>query len=218
MPPRFLAPSMTSCSCSRTRGWPMNSSSDRGRRLPSTSPSPEFSEPGETSRFVAIEVRRLLDASRSSALPSIRQRRDRSALDVVASRSPASTLSVASSACLAAKPRPTSASTTGPRTAWPFTAGAGRGPELHRRPTLSRSSTTMRSAPRLPMPGTRVSAATSLVGQRLAQRLGRRAPPASPSPAVARRRTPTATAEQLAGLGVGEPVQRHANPRARSSR
>jgi hypothetical protein len=47
---------------------------------------------------------------------------DRNAVDVVASASAANTLSVASSACLAAKPSPTRAYTTGPRMLWPLTA------------------------------------------------------------------------------------------------
>src|ERR1700751_2619612 len=92
------------------------------------------------------------------AVPS-NDRAARSALDVVASWSAASTLAVASSACLTAKPRPTRASTTGLCTAWPLVAGE---PATAPAGTiLSRSSSTIRSAPRLPIPGTRVSAATS---------------------------------------------------------
>src|SRR6202012_5193923 len=84
---------------------------------------------------------------------------ERSADDVVASASAASTLSVASSACLAAKPSPTRASTTGPRMLWPFNDGDT--PPVPTGPILSRNSSTSRSALRLPMPGTRVRAFTS---------------------------------------------------------
>src|SRR5690606_29263823 len=85
---------------------------------------------------------------------------DRNAVDVLASGSSASTLSVASSACLAENPNPTRASTTGPRTAWPpAVAAPAAAPATG--PTLSRSSSTMRSAPRLPLPCTRVTALSS---------------------------------------------------------
>src|ERR1700742_1034721 len=95
-------------------------------------------------------------------LPS-KDRAARRAAGVVASCSAANTLSVASSACLAAKPSPIRASTTGPRTACPLSAApAGAPPGAVTAPTLSRNSSTIRSAPRLPIPGTRVSAATSL--------------------------------------------------------
>src|SRR5947209_976690 len=101
--------------------------------------------------FIVVEGAHFVFPSRDSA--------DRSAADVVASSSAANTLSVASSACLAAKPRPTRASTTGPRTPWPLEIVDD--PPVSTRPILSRSSSTIRSAPRLPIPGTRVSAVTS---------------------------------------------------------
>ncbi|SKT73239.1 Uncharacterised protein [Mycobacteroides abscessus subsp. abscessus] len=45
VPPRFFAPDSTSSSCSRTRGCPMNSRSDFGRKPASTSFSPTVSAP-----------------------------------------------------------------------------------------------------------------------------------------------------------------------------
>src|ERR1700759_711558 len=87
--------------------------------------------------IVLVEATHLVFPSSGSA--------DRSAVDVVAPSSEANTLSVASSACLAAKPSPTRASTTGLRTLWPLTGALTDG---ETGPILSRSSSTIRSAPR----------------------------------------------------------------------
>ena len=88
------------------------------------SPSPTVSA-AETSRSSASSSSS--PSKRLICLPSM-DSAARNAVDVRGLRSLASTLSVASSACLTAKPSPTSASTTGPRTAWPLAADGDPAP------------------------------------------------------------------------------------------
>ena len=162
---------------------------------------------GQGGRNLPVEVSSDSASSKSAGhfLPNIDSAK-RSALVVLASGSLASTLSVASSACLTAKPRPTSASTTGPRTEWPLSAAA---PDGVTAPILSRRLSAISSAVFLPTFGIRVSAVMSPSAIAPPQR----------GPVVHRQRAkgdarPDARhreqrQEQVAGVGVRKAVQRH---------
>ena len=149
--------------------------------------------------LVVVEPAHLLP-SIDSAARNARRRRGLGSL--------ASTLSVASSACLTAKPSPTSASTTGPRTEWPFAVtppATGRlAPILSRRLEHHPLGAPLADSGH---PGQRGDVA---VGEGLAQASG-----ASYTASVAERDLgPDAghseqREEQVAGVGVGEAVQRH---------
>ena len=177
----------------------------RGRRLASISPSPTVSA-GETSR--------VLDVSGPSSEPAhhvLTQQVTaprRSALEVVASGSSASTLSVASSACFAAKPSPTRASTTRIRTACPPAPANRAGAEADRADLVAQFQhhplgTAFADAGH---PGQRGDVA---VGERLPQRVG--VVTASVASAILRPDTGDAEqrAEQIPRFAVGEAVQRH---------
>ncbi len=156
VPPRFLAPSRTSCSCSRTRGWPMNSPRERGRRLASTSPSPTVSA-GDTSRSSGASSALVRKPAHVTSSPASTARRAAHSRWWPPGRwrapcrwppRPAS----------ARNPRPTRASTTGPRMPCPPAAAT---PPVAVAPTLSRRVSTSSSAVFLPTFGIRVSAVTS---------------------------------------------------------
>jgi len=142
-------------SCSRTRGWPMNSASCLGRRLASASPLRGNREAGDHLRFGHLRTQHPDRAAQRGPDTS------------GARRPPGVTASSAPSMSLPVKPRLTRA---GPDLAPPRRLRPGGQPPAQpltdpapTAPIRSRSSTTSFSAPLRPIPGTRVRVARSSV-------------------------------------------------------
>ena len=152
--PRATAASSISDSCSRTRSWPMSSSRVRGRRAASNARSSGVASPitvsGSMSRSRSssmIRPSRACAGRRAAGSGRRHRRRDGRR---------AATVSTACSASRLDQPRPWRASRTWSRQAPPPVPT-----EVTGEPTRSLSSTTIRSAPLRPMPGTAVRAAWS---------------------------------------------------------
>ena len=197
-----IAPCSSSSSCSRTRCWAMNSASRRGRTLASASRSavvgvrrrPRSSRHRARSSGPAQQPDRLLEQHRHAA--AARRRRSR--------RPTGHRLVGLPGASSRARPGPGGPAPARP----PATDGdAAPSPAPPTGPIRSRSSRTSRSAPFLPMPGTRVSVAVSPVA--IARRTASGcAPPAPPGPAAGP--TPLAvcsSSNSCLRVVVGEAVQ-----------
>ena len=154
--PRPIAPLSSSSSWSRTRCWAMKSASRRGRTLASASSS-SSSASGETRSSPDRTSRRLIGCGPAAGSPGAAA----PAPAAPRRRSVSATAATAWSACAADQPSASTPWRTCSCQAPPSTPAGAPSGRSATGPIRSRSSRTSRSAPFLPMPGTRVRAARS---------------------------------------------------------